>query len=156
MQDQPTSVSFEVACEARPKGSKRGYVRGGRVVMVESSASLPIYMAHLAHECRVALRDAPWDTGGHYAVALTFTMRRPASHYTADGTVRPRHKDAKPGRPDIDKMTRAVLDALTGIAWADDASVVWLLASKRYGDTHSTHVTIWRNLCHMPSTAPTS
>lgn len=36
--------------------------------------------------------------------------------------------------PDLDKLSRAVLDALTGIAWEDDAQVVELHARKTYSD----------------------
>jgi len=37
-------------------------------------------------------------------------------------------------RPDIDKLARAVLDALTGVAYEDDEQVVKLVASKEYTD----------------------
>ncbi len=37
-------------------------------------------------------------------------------------------------KPDIDKLTRAVLDALTGIAYADDALVCSLEVLKSYAD----------------------
>jgi crossover junction endodeoxyribonuclease RusA len=36
-------------------------------------------------------------------------------------------------KPDIDKLIRAVLDALKGVAWCDDSQVVSVYASKRYG-----------------------
>ena len=36
-------------------------------------------------------------------------------------------------RPDVDKLVRAVLDALTGRAYVDDAQVVWVHAEKIYG-----------------------
>ena len=36
-------------------------------------------------------------------------------------------------RPDLDKLCRAVLDALTGIAYKDDQQVVTLNANKIYG-----------------------
>ena len=35
-------------------------------------------------------------------------------------------------RPDLDKLTRAILDALTGIAYADDAQVTQINVSKEY------------------------
>jgi Holliday junction resolvase RusA-like endonuclease len=35
--------------------------------------------------------------------------------------------------PDLDKLIRAVLDALTGIAYHDDAQVVELVTTKKYG-----------------------
>jgi Holliday junction resolvase RusA-like endonuclease len=37
-------------------------------------------------------------------------------------------------RPDLDKLCRAVLDALTGIAYKDDQQVVTLNANKTYGE----------------------
>jgi crossover junction endodeoxyribonuclease RusA len=36
--------------------------------------------------------------------------------------------------PDLDKLIRAVLDALTGIVWVDDAQVCQCVAVKVYGD----------------------
>jgi Holliday junction resolvase RusA-like endonuclease len=36
--------------------------------------------------------------------------------------------------PDLDKLIRAVLDALTGIAYVDDGQVVTINSSKVYGD----------------------
>ena len=42
-------------------------------------------------------------------------------------------------RPDVDNMGKAVLDALNGIAWADDAQITALNLRKRY----ATHGLIW-------------
>lgn len=36
-------------------------------------------------------------------------------------------------KPDIDNICKEVLDALNGVAWNDDASVVKLSGEKRYG-----------------------
>ena len=36
--------------------------------------------------------------------------------------------------PDLDKLIRAVLDALTGIVYRDDSQVISIVASKSYGD----------------------
>lgn len=45
--------------------------------------------------------------------------------------------------PDLDKLTRAVFDALTlAKVWADDALVVDLSAHKRYGRSGAVHLTI--------------
>jgi crossover junction endodeoxyribonuclease RusA len=35
-------------------------------------------------------------------------------------------------RPDLDKLTRAILDALTGVAYVDDAQVTRINVSKEY------------------------
>jgi Holliday junction resolvase RusA-like endonuclease len=37
------------------------------------------------------------------------------------------------GRPDLDKLVRALLDGLTGIVMEDDSQVTELFASKEYG-----------------------
>jgi crossover junction endodeoxyribonuclease RusA len=70
-------------------------------------------------------------------IALTFKLHRPLSHYGSGKNARlvkpsaPKH----PAKvPDIDKLTRAVLDALTSIVWVDDSQVVRLTASKVYVD----------------------
>jgi len=41
---------------------------------------------------------------------------------------------------DLDKLVRAVLDALTGIVWKDDAQVVALKATKVQGVTPGVEV----------------
>lgn len=68
-------------------------------------------------------------------VVATFTLARPASHW---GTGRNAEilKATAPqyptSAPDTDKLFRAVGDALTEIAYADDAQIVDLIARKRY------------------------
>jgi Holliday junction resolvase RusA-like endonuclease len=58
-------------------------------------------------------------------VRITFYLSRPKSA--------PKKKVVPAGRPDIDKLARAVLDGLTeGGAWLDDGQVVTLHASKVY------------------------
>lgn len=37
-------------------------------------------------------------------------------------------------KPDLDKLVRAVLDGLTGVAYEDDSQVVLLQANKTYGE----------------------
>jgi len=69
-------------------------------------------------------------------VWLTFTVRRPPIHY-GTGRNRLTLKDNAPahprGRPDLDKLIRATLDALTDAgALTDDATVVSILAIKCY------------------------
>ena len=45
-------------------------------------------------------------------------------------------------RPDLDKLIRAVLDGLTGVAYEDDQQVVRLTAQKAYGETEGVYVKI--------------
>lgn len=45
-------------------------------------------------------------------------------------------------KPDLDKYVRACLDALTGSAFIDDAQVVTLTATKRYGNEPGVSITV--------------
>ncbi len=45
-------------------------------------------------------------------------------------------------RPDLDKLIRAVLDGLTGVAYEDDQQVVRLTAQKAYGKTEGVYIKI--------------
>ena len=64
---------------------------------------------------------------GPVAAALDFVLPRPSSA--------PRRHPFRwalaARRPDLDKLARAALDALTGIVWRDDAQVVSLTVQKR-------------------------
>ena len=61
---------------------------------------------------------------GAVEVEATFTLQAPKSLRRAMPYV----------RPDIDKLARAVLDGLTGVAFGDDGQVVRLLCNKHYGE----------------------
>jgi Holliday junction resolvase RusA-like endonuclease len=91
----------------------------------------------LAAQARLAMQDAGLVTPYREPiyVALHFTLHRPASHYgTGKNSERlaPRAPLFPSKPPDIDKLTRAVLDSMTSIVWVDDAQVVRLTATKGF------------------------
>lgn len=101
-----------------PQGSKRHVGRG---VLVESSKAVGPWrerVALAAHAHGVELIE-----DGPVLVRLDFVMPRPRS---APKT----RTAAATKRPDVDKLARAILDALTGIAWRDDSQVIELSATK--------------------------
>lgn len=101
-----------------PQGSKR-HVGHGR--MIESSTAVGPWRERVA----LAVHAERWPLlTGPVAVDLSFVMPRPKS-------TPKRRTPAAIKRPDLDKLERAILDALTGIAFQDDAQVVELGASKR-------------------------
>lgn len=124
-----------VAGHPAAQGSKR-HVGGGH--MVEMSKRLKPWRAAIAE----AIITAGWHhdpiLSGPVRVQLDFVMPRPASHY-GTGRNADRLKDTAPdwcdrAVGDLDKLCRAVLDAVTTAgAWRDDAQVVSLSATKRYG-----------------------
>lgn len=129
------SVDFVVPGLPAPQGSKR-YLgqRGGKGITVESSKRVAPWRADIRAAAEPACRTFGPFTGP-VEVHLIFNMPRPRSHYRT-GRFAHLLRDTAPTyahkRPDIDKLTRAVLDALKGVAWLDDAQVVRLDATKRY------------------------
>lgn len=113
-----SATTFHVEGIPAPQGSKK-HVGNGR--MVESSKALKPWrerVAWTARECGVPLRL------GAVVVRLEFVMPRPVS--TPKSRTPPALR-----KPDIDKLTRGVFDALSGLCFEDDARVVDLRASKR-------------------------
>jgi crossover junction endodeoxyribonuclease RusA len=113
-------MTFTVIGIPAAQGSKRMVrARGGRTLLIEQSTRVKPWRAAVAAAARAA-GCTPRD--GDCAVTVSIRLSRPAAHYKADGTLRtglPRF----PRRIDIDKAARAVLDALTGVAYLDDRQV---------------------------------
>jgi crossover junction endodeoxyribonuclease RusA len=120
-----------------PQGSKTRMAHGG---MVESSKAVRPWREAVRHEAYDAAQAQAWTPPLAVAVTVTFTMARPALHY-GTGRNAARLKDTAPGyptgRPDLDKLARSTLDALTDAgAITDDARVVRLEAEKCFPGRH--------------------
>ena len=115
--------SFFVRGIPAPQGSKTAFVVNGKAVMREASRNVKDWRAAVSFVLQDKWRGPVLV--GPVAVNITFHMPKPKSA---------RKKDIWPAkRPDIDKLARAVLDGLTGIAFKDDAQVVDLTVLKIYG-----------------------
>jgi len=105
-----------------PQGSKRHVGNG---IMVESSKHVAPWRSDVRSACLDAAgKPLAFFDGGVY-VELLFILKRPVS------TPKSR-TPAAVKKPDIDKLARAILDAIgsAGI-WRDDSQVVTLAAYKR-------------------------
>jgi Holliday junction resolvase RusA-like endonuclease len=121
-----------------PQGSKR-HVGGGR--MVESSAAVGPWRDAIRAEASAAAVRQRWVTPAR-AVSLyvVFTLPRPAGHYRTGryaDLLRPNAPPYPETRPDLDKLIRSTLDALTdaGVI-TDDGLVVAIEAVKAYPAGH--------------------
>lgn len=117
-----------------PKGSYR-FVRGHAIPM--SKREKPWRNLVSDNACIAMTREkfTQFDKDVPVSVRITFLMPRPK-------TVK-RHMPTVP--PDIDKLCRAVLDALTDVGvWVDDSQVVDLGATKIYasGIHIGAHITV--------------
>lgn len=138
-----SGLTFEVRDVPAPQGSKsfRG-MHGGRPVMTESSKKVKPWREAVRAEC-VAAMTATGITGwgGPIEVTIHFRLPRPKSHYRT-GKMAEYLRDDAPvfcsKRPDVDKLIRSTLDALTATGiYADDGQVARLNADKCYA-VHST------------------
>lgn len=112
------------------QGSKdyKGKNARGKAILVESADGLAEWRQRIAwaghgHGWR------PYD--GPCSVDLEFVLRRPVS--TPKRRTPPAIR-----KPDVDKLLRAVLDALTGVAWTDDARVIDARSRKRLAELGET------------------
>ena len=87
---------------------------------------------------------------GAVDVTVVFALRRPDTHFKAKTksgrAYREVLKDDAPDfvtkSPDLDKLCRSVLDALTGFAYEDDKQVAFLHATKVWGSADVTTIFI--------------
>jgi len=125
---------------AAPQGSKRVNAHGA---IYESSAAVkPWREAVRAETQRAVAADrlgVPYGKDEAIEVSLLFLLARPRGHYRAGQSTSHLLREGAPvrprSRPDIDKLTRAVLDGLTaGGAYADDCQIADLIVSEDYVD----------------------
>jgi crossover junction endodeoxyribonuclease RusA len=112
---------FWVPGKAAPQGSKRHVGRG---ILVESSRELGPWRERVALQASADMRSLGFDpVAPHVPVGVRaeFVLPRLASA--------PKSRPHPPAvtRPDLDKLLRAVLDAITGPVIHDDAQVVRFL-----------------------------
>lgn len=115
------TMQFHVLGAPKPQGSKRHIGRG---VMIESCKALRPWRDSVAGAAREAMQRQGWQTAsGAVELTLGFGFRKPKSAKRTYPTV----------KPDIDKLERAVLDAMkTAGVYTDDAVVVEVSKSKYY------------------------
>lgn len=131
-------LSFTVWGEPKPQGSKKAFVVKGRAVMIDDNKpALKAWRDAVANAARAALSVAEIDdpAEGALAVAIEFVFARPKSVKRALPYV----------APDIDKLARSVLDALTTASvWKDDGQVTTISARKIYGPAPGARVSVYR------------
>lgn len=120
-------VELFVPGKPAPQGSKRHIGRG---ILIESSKDLGPWRERVALAAHGAMCGRPLITGP-VSVLLIFVLPRPKS--APKRTTPPASK-----RPDLDKLARAILDAITNVVICDDAQVTNLHAFKRIAEIDET------------------
>lgn len=123
--------SFWVYGTPQTQGSMRAFVIGKRAVVTSTNKQLKSWRERVAE----AARKAGWGDeliDGPVHLQMHFRVARPRSHFNAKGL-----KASAPELPashvgDLDKLVRAIGDALTGVIWTDDRRIVSIVAKKDY------------------------
>lgn len=122
--------SFTIFGLAQPQGSTRAFMPRGwtRPVITTDNSKLKPWRRELAQTAMVAMRECGAKMaarGVPISISLSFFFEKPKSERRAA-----LHKVTK---PDLNKLLRAVLDGLTGIAYADDSQVTECHVAKIFG-----------------------
>ena len=113
-------ISYWIDGEPAPQGSKTGFIKNGRVVMVESSKKVKPWREAVAAQTQAKVQAALQNP---VEIALVFHLPKPK-------TVTRKWPAVK---PDLDKLIRSTFDGLTtGGLYTDDALVIAVSASKQY------------------------
>lgn len=126
------SIAFTVHGAAVPKGSMKAFIPKGwtRPVLTSTSKGLKAWESDIRGELQVAMQRAPRETvlalfDAPIAVGLRFHMAKPK---------KPKNRHYPITKPDIDKLARAAVDALSSVVFRDDSQVVALQVRKVYAD----------------------
>lgn len=113
-----------VAGDPVQQGSMIPVTRKGKTVLIpDNSKPLKAWRKTVTDTAQAFVRNEHWPIADcPVTVTIDFFMPRPA---TVD-------RDRPSVRPDIDKLSRAILDSLTGVVFTDDSRVVELVARKHY------------------------
>ncbi|HYT17866.1 MAG TPA: RusA family crossover junction endodeoxyribonuclease [Thermoplasmata archaeon] len=117
-------ITFQVHGLPIPQGSARSWVVNGKPVITSAAKGLATWRRLVADVAQRFAPTEPWL--GPVGIELHFGIPKPKSA--------PKKRRVWPDkRPDLDKLCRAVFDALTYVVYADDSQVVEIAATKDYG-----------------------
>jgi crossover junction endodeoxyribonuclease RusA len=125
-------ITFFVPGKPIPQGSLK-HIGGGRLIHAHSKELMAWRDAIAWYAKAAGVRPTPDPIG----LSLHFVIIKPKSVKRQYPTV----------PSDLDKNIRSCLDALSGIAYNDDAQVVDIVSSKRYGENVGVSISIWSLTC---------
>ena len=130
------TVKFTVYAKPEPQGSTRAFVIKGRAVTTSTNKNLKCYRQQVSLSAVAAMNEPGAELilrKNPVRLTVAFYFSRPVS----------KSKKAFPTvKPDIDKLIRAVGDALTGICYADDSQIIDVQAFKFYDSPERTVIEV--------------
>jgi crossover junction endodeoxyribonuclease RusA len=130
-----TPIQFFIPGIPAPGGSKRAFVINGRAHITDDCKRNKPWRESIAVFARQAYQGDPLT--GPLSLVVEFVMPRPKGHYGSGrnaSVLKPSAPMFPAVKPDCTKLLRALEDALTGILWRDDATIVKQYVCKSYGE----------------------
>lgn len=143
-------VQFTAYGEPRPKGSFKPFTirrKDGRIGagVTNDNPHTSSWQQIVGYAARAAGRGVYFPAGVSVGIEAWFIFVRPKS---APARKRP----FMTVKPDQDKLSRALMDSLTGVLYEDDSQVTFCQTEKLYADQTTTpqarvEVVVWRREC---------
>ncbi len=125
--------TIDVPGTPEPHRRHRSVTRGGRVVTYDDPLN-----TNYSDRIRWAWRDAgsPTINAGLFILSVTACFPRPKSHLRRSdgGLTAAGLRTPNPSRIDVDNILKAPMDALNGLAWADDRQCIAASVRKQWAD----------------------
>jgi len=165
--DREPDVEFRVLGTSAPAGSKRTGViyrtdrrTGAKIPVIDAAGHVKTFVkdqsGQRGKDWRSAVAGAAYEAmegrellSGPTFIELTIIRQRGPGHYGSGRNahrVLPSAPSYPATAPDIDKLTRAVFDALTGTAWVDDGRCVSMTVEKVFAqenEPEGCEVRVW-------------
>lgn len=121
-----TTITFKVWGIPQPQGSMRAFARkgGGFPIVTSDNPKLKNWRSSVILAAADAFHGTPYP--GAVTLGAMFYLPRPK----VLGTKIAHHVK----RPDLDKLARAIGDALTNVLYVDDCQITSLVVGKFYAD----------------------
>jgi crossover junction endodeoxyribonuclease RusA len=121
----PRSLRVVVFGAPATQGSKKAFIRGKKVSLVEMDAKLPAWRAAVESAARLSAGPTWEPIDAAVSISGEISLQKPKTT---------KYPDAPAGTPDLDKLQRAIGDALTKArVIADDARIVHWNIRKVWG-----------------------
>lgn len=133
-------LTFVVLGLPKPKGSKKAFVNrktGHAQIVDDNPTALREWTNLVRDRAMFAMHGDLVSRVKPLVVTVTYVLPRPQGHFGTGRNAETLRKSAPECcivKPDTDKLDRAILDALTGIVYHDDAQVCGLHAVKALAD----------------------
>lgn len=124
-------IAIRIPVEPEPKLRPRFHIRRGRI-STETPYKTKVFENTIAEYYMYEAKGFKYEEKVPLVVDLVFGMKIPSSYS------KKKRQDIDLGllmpttKPDIDNLTKSILDALNGIAFVDDSQIVQITAAKEY------------------------